>query len=90
MFYTEQDAANFCKSASPVCRAFFRSTSRSYGMIIRLPLTVLVIRSSIFFCTVGNSPPLPAWPLAAFSLAWLAWVVFLFVMMIASRQAPVI
>lgn len=28
---------------------------------------------------IGNSPPMPRWPLVAFGLAWLAWVGFLFV-----------
>ncbi len=30
---------------------------------------------------VGNSPPLPRWPLVVTGLGWLAWVVFLVVMM---------
>ena len=30
---------------------------------------------------VGNSPPLPRWPLVMATLAWLAWVVFLVVML---------
>lgn len=29
---------------------------------------------------VGNSPPLPRWPIAIFSIAWMGWVVFLFAM----------
>ncbi len=32
---------------------------------------------------VGNAPPLPRWPLAVTGLAWLAWGVFLVVMMLA-------
>lgn len=33
---------------------------------------------------VGNSPPMPRWPLVVSTIAWLAWVVFLIVML-ASR-----
>ncbi len=31
---------------------------------------------------VGNAPPLPRWPLAVATVAWLAWVVFLAIMML--------
>lgn len=30
---------------------------------------------------VGNAPPLPRWPLVLFTLAWLAWVMFLVAML---------
>ena len=38
---------------------------------------------------VGNAPPLPRWPLAAFALAWLGWVAFLAVMAVARHQSGV-
>ena len=31
---------------------------------------------------VGNAPPLPRWPLTVAGIAWLAFVVFLMVMMV--------
>ncbi len=33
---------------------------------------------------VGNSPPMPRWPVVATALAWVAWIVFL-IAMLASR-----
>ncbi len=30
---------------------------------------------------VGNAPPLPRWPLAVATIAWLAWVAFLVAML---------
>jgi hypothetical protein len=36
---------------------------------------------------VGNAPPLPKWPLALSICAWLVWVVFLVVMMLADGHA---
>ena len=29
---------------------------------------------------VGNGPPMPHWPIAIFSIAFMGWVAFLFVM----------
>jgi hypothetical protein len=34
---------------------------------------------------VGNAPPSPTWPLVLSGLAWLAWVVFLLVMVLSTR-----
>lgn len=31
---------------------------------------------------IGDAPPLPRWPLAVFSLAWVGWLAFLVVMAI--------
>ena len=39
---------------------------------------------------VGNAPPLPKWPLYAFGLAWLGWVVFLAAMLISRTDSDVI
>ncbi len=36
---------------------------------------------------IGNAPPLPRWPLVLAGIAWLAWVVFLVVMMLAGNAA---
>lgn len=36
---------------------------------------------------VGNSPPIPKWPLAVITAAWLVWVLVLFVMMLGSRSS---
>ena len=30
---------------------------------------------------VGDAPPLPRWPVAVFSAAWLGWIVFLMIML---------
>jgi len=36
---------------------------------------------------VGNAPPsFPRWPLVMAALVWVAWVVFLFVMMLETRS----
>ena len=39
---------------------------------------------------VGNSPPLPRWPLGLVTLGWLAWVVFLVVMMLSVVRADAV
>ena len=36
---------------------------------------------------IGNAPQLPRWPLVLAGFAWLAWVVFLIVMMLAGNGA---
>lgn len=36
----------------------------------------------------GNAPPMPRWPVVVTTIAWLAWVVFL-VVMLASRYDAV-
>lgn len=36
---------------------------------------------------VGNSPPIPKWPLAVVTLAWVGWVVFLFTVMLNSGSS---
>lgn len=33
---------------------------------------------------VGNSPPLPRWPVVVTAIAWIAWIAFL-IAMLASR-----
>ena len=38
---------------------------------------------------IGNSPPLPRWPLAVAAFAWLAWVAFLIAMMLSSNAHSV-
>jgi hypothetical protein len=32
---------------------------------------------------VGNAPPMPRWPLVVSAVVWLAWVVFLIVMLVS-------
>lgn len=38
---------------------------------------------------VGNAPPLPRWPLVVIGLVWVAWIVFMFVLVLSCSQAAV-
>ncbi len=37
--------------------------------------------------SVGNAPPMPRWPVVAFLLAWLGWIVFLVAMLLSQSQS---
>ena len=39
---------------------------------------------------VGNSPPMPRWPLVVSAMAWIAWVVFLIVMLASRYDAAAV
>lgn len=36
---------------------------------------------------MGDSPPIPKWPLALVTTAWIGWVIFLFIMMLDSGSS---